>query len=52
MPKVPKFILKLFLGEMHIIVIESQRVSSQKIEDEGFNFEFYKLPAALIDIYK
>jgi uncharacterized protein (TIGR01777 family) len=52
MPRVPKFLLKLFLGEMHIIVIESQRVSSQKIEDEGFNFQFYKLPAALLDIYK
>lgn len=52
MPRVPKFLLKLFLGEMHIIVIESQRVSSQKIEDEGFNFQFYKLAAALLDIYK
>ena len=52
MPRVPKFVLKLILGEMHTIVVESQRVSSQKIEDEGFNFEFYKLPAALIDIYK
>jgi uncharacterized protein (TIGR01777 family) len=51
MPRVPKFVLKLILGEMHTIVVESQRVSSQKIEDEGFNFEFYKLPAALIDIY-
>jgi len=37
--------LKLLLGEMSALVLESQRVSSKKLEDIGFNYRYnYLLP--------
>ena len=50
LPNIPKFAMKLVLGEMHILLFESQRVSSQKIEDAGFNFLFHHLEPAIQDI--
>lgn len=50
LPKVPIFVLKLMLGEMSAIVLESQRVSSKKIESLGFNFNYHHLKPALEDI--
>lgn len=47
LPNIPKFAMKLVLGEMHILLFESQRVSSQKIESEGFNFQYANLKPAL-----
>lgn len=47
LPNVPKFMLKLLLGEMHQIVCESQNVSSEKIEDLGFCFQYNKIDTAL-----
>ena len=47
MPNIPKFFMKLVLGEMHILLFESQRVSSKKIADEGFLFKFNHLEPAL-----
>ena len=50
LPSIPKFVMKIGLGEMHILLFESQRVSSKKIEDLGFDFEFHHLKPALEDI--
>ena len=50
LPNIPKFAMKLALGEMHIILFESQRVSSRKIEDTGFDFKFHHLTPALNDL--
>lgn len=50
LPNIPKFFMKLILGEMHIILFESQRVSSKKIEDSGFYFEYHHLQPALEDL--
>ncbi|MBR9914268.1 MAG: TIGR01777 family protein [Algicola sp.] len=50
MPNIPKALMRLVLGEMHILLFESQRVSSKKIESEGFVFEFYHLEPALIEL--
>ncbi|UKM63528.1 TIGR01777 family oxidoreductase [Flavobacteriaceae bacterium GSB9] len=50
MPNIPKFFMKLVLGEMHIILFESQRVSSKAIQDKGFNFKFNCLEPALQDL--
>lgn len=49
-PPVPGFILKLMLGEMSQIVLQSQRISSKKIEEAGFRFEFEELNDALEDL--
>ena len=37
---VPKFIFKLLFGKMHEILFLSHKVSSQKLSDAGFVFEF------------
>jgi len=50
LPVVPSFVLKLVLGEMSALVLESQRVSSKKIGDLGFNFKYYQLQPALEDV--
>ena len=50
MPNIPKFFMKLVLGEMHIILFESQRVSSKKITDKGFYFKYNCLEPALKDL--
>ncbi|SEQ41574.1 hypothetical protein SAMN05421824_1579 [Hyunsoonleella jejuensis] len=50
LPNIPKFLMKLVLGEMHIILFESQRVSSKKIESKGFEFEYNYLEQALKDL--
>lgn len=50
LPNIPKLAMKLLLGEMHILLFESQRVCSQKIEEEGFNFNFHNVRPALQDL--
>jgi uncharacterized protein (TIGR01777 family) len=51
LPPVPKFVLKLMLGEMAQIVLGSQLVSADKIQEEGFVFEYSQLEKALEEIY-
>lgn len=48
---VPGFILRLILGEMAGMVLGGNRVSCQKIQKAGFQFEFYELSAALKDLF-
>ncbi len=50
LPNIPKTMMKLVLGEMHILLFESQRVSSKKIENKGFEFQFVNLKPALEDL--
>lgn len=47
LPNVPKFMLRFLLGEMHQIVTSSQHVSSRKILDSGFQFQFASLSKSL-----
>jgi uncharacterized protein len=51
LPNVPAFALKLLLGEMSTMVLNSTKVSAQKINDEGFEFEYPQLTEALTQIY-
>ncbi|REG83610.1 TIGR01777 family oxidoreductase [Algoriphagus antarcticus] len=48
---VPGFALKLALGEMAGMVLGGNRVSSQKIQKAGFDFECPELTGALKEIY-
>lgn len=50
LPNIPAFVLKLILGEMAVLVVEGQLVSSQKIEKLGYQFKFYNLENALQDL--
>ncbi|WP_299395608.1 TIGR01777 family oxidoreductase [uncultured Gelidibacter sp.] len=47
LPNIPKFAMKLVLGDMHILLYESQRVSSKKIEETGFDFTYSNIQPAL-----
>lgn len=51
LPKVPAFALSLVMGEMSEIVLASQRVSAEKVLNEGFTFEYPNLKAALESFY-
>ena len=48
---VPAFALKLALGEMSAVVLNSNLVVADKIQAAGFVFEYPKLPAALQQIF-
>lgn len=50
LPNIPAFAMKLLLGEMSILVLEGQLVSSHKIEQLGYQFKFYNLENALQDL--
>ncbi|MEM6841956.1 MAG: TIGR01777 family oxidoreductase [Bacteroidota bacterium] len=52
LPNVPAFALKLMLGEMSQVVTGGNRVSSQKIEEAGFKFEYTHLREALVDLLR
>lgn len=50
LPAVPKFALKLILGERATLVLSSHMVSAQKIQTTGYTFKFVQLKAALKDL--
>jgi len=43
LPNIPKIVMRLLLGEMHVLLFASQRVSSKKIQDSGYQFEYENL---------
>lgn len=47
LPNIPKSFLQLALGDMAQLIFASQRVSAQKIEGEGFQFQYCNLRPAL-----
>ncbi|WP_339628011.1 TIGR01777 family oxidoreductase [uncultured Maribacter sp.] len=52
LPNIPKFVMHTILGEMAYILFASQRVSSKKIEEEGFIFHYANICQALGAIYE
>lgn len=50
LPAVPSWALKLLLGERSHLLLDSQRVSCEKVQMEGFAFEFPNLRPALEDL--
>lgn len=51
LPNIPSFLLKAILGKMSALVLSSQRVSSKKIEEEGFTFQYVNICQALRSLY-
>jgi uncharacterized protein len=47
LPNVPAFLMKIVMGEMAQIVLAGRRVSSEKIEKLGFQFQYKNLESAL-----
>ncbi|WP_338039320.1 DUF1731 domain-containing protein [Maribacter litopenaei] len=52
LPNIPEIVMKALLGEMSYLLFASQRVSSKKIEGEGFIFEYQNICSALEAIYQ
>ena len=50
LPNVPSVALKLVMGEMSVMILSSQLVSSKKIEETGFIFYYVNLSKALEDL--
>jgi uncharacterized protein (TIGR01777 family) len=50
LPNIPVPLLKMLLGERSSLLWNSQRVSSKKIEDKGYQFRYSSLKPALRDI--
>jgi len=50
--KINEYLLKIFLGEFANIILYSQKVSCQKILDEGYNFKFPTINEALENLLK
>jgi uncharacterized protein (TIGR01777 family) len=51
-PNLKKWMMKLILGEMHIIMFESQNVSCEKISKAKFKFKFDIFEHAIADLLK
>jgi len=49
LPNVPAFLIKMAMGEMSKLVLTGRRVSSEKIEKLGFQFQFKNLEQAIRD---
>ncbi len=47
---VPSIVLKIIFGEMSIILLEGSKISSKKIEKNGYSFRFKSLKKALLDL--
>lgn len=52
LPAVPSFVLKIMLGEMADLLLYGSVVSSKKIQQAGFTFQFPTLEKALADLFK
>jgi NAD dependent epimerase/dehydratase family enzyme len=52
LPPIPAFALKLMLGERAMLVTTGSRVSSSKIQQTGFTFQYNELESALRDLFK
>lgn len=50
MPNIPKFVMKLILGEMHELLFENRNLSAKKIIDKGFIFKYKTIDEALKNI--
>ena len=52
LPNIPEFALRLSLGEMSEIVLGGRRVSSEKVLQTGFTFDFPDIESALKNLMK
>lgn len=52
LPNIPAVILKVALGEMSAAVLDSQLVSSEKIQNAGYKFRYKNLTKALENLIK
>jgi uncharacterized protein len=51
-PSIPAFLLRIILGEMAEMLLYGNKISSKKIIDTGFVFQYPTLKMALSELYK
>lgn len=51
-PRIPSWVLRIFLGEMARVVTMSTRVSTERLKESGFSWEFRDLSEALKDLFR
>lgn len=51
-PNIPSIIIKLVFGEMSVMLLNGNRVSSEKIEATGYKFNFPNIESALKNLNK
>lgn len=51
LPNIPRFVMKLVLGEMHELLFEDKKISSKKIISQGYEFQFPTIESALKEIF-
>jgi uncharacterized protein (TIGR01777 family) len=51
MPNIPQFVMKLLLGEMHVLLFENKNISSNKVTDLGFEFKYKSIDQAIENLY-
>ena len=52
LPNVPQFIMKLILGEMHILLFNNKNILPKRAQQLGFNFQFPTAKSAIQKIIK
>lgn len=50
LPNIPRFIMKLILGEMSLLLFTSKNLSSKKIQEKGFQFKYLNFKSALNEL--
>lgn len=51
-PAVPAFVLKMVLGDMAEVVLNSQKVSAKSAENSGFEFKYKEIDRAMSSLFK
>lgn len=52
LPNIPQWIMRLILGEMHILLFGNKRIVPKRIQELGFQFEFDTVLKAITNLYK
>ncbi len=52
LPPIPETVLKIILGEMAVVILESQKVCSELLDSSDFEFRFKHLRSALTQLLK
>ena len=50
LPNIPRFVMRLMLGEMHELLFTNKNISAKKVIESGFQFQFPTIEKALSNI--
>ena len=50
-PKIPAFVMKLFFGEMSLMLLTGSMISSKKLESTGYTYLYPNLDSSFRELY-